>query len=132
MNCATTGSSKYIPPIPSDPASIPMKRKTSREGIPRRLEVLLIMMLMKRSKAPISIICSEIIIITFIFFNLYNFLIITVHILLILWAHYVSRSRGLKNKLSYGVIKVNSGPGTTESGPPQYSYPTVSGEVHLD
>ncbi len=39
---------------------------------------------------------------------------------------------GLKNKLSCGVIKVNNGPNTTESGPPQYSFPTVSGEVHLD
>jgi len=32
MNCVILGSLKYIPPIPSEPASIPIKRKKINEG----------------------------------------------------------------------------------------------------
>src|ERR1044071_8421690 len=39
------GSSKYMPPGPSDPANMPMATNKTREGIPNRLESLIVRML---------------------------------------------------------------------------------------
>lgn len=36
MNCAIEELSKYIPPIPSEPANIPNRRNKINEGIPSR------------------------------------------------------------------------------------------------
>jgi hypothetical protein len=39
------GSSKYMPPGPSDPANMPMATNKTRDGIPNRFESLIVRML---------------------------------------------------------------------------------------
>jgi len=51
---AVLKSLKKIPPGPSDPASIPTTRKSMSEGMPIWKEVLLAIMLRKRSNDPKS------------------------------------------------------------------------------
>jgi hypothetical protein len=58
MNCAMVESSKYIPPIPSEPANIPSTRNKINEGIPNLDETLLNSILIKSKKDPIKIDCS--------------------------------------------------------------------------
>lgn len=58
MNCAMVESSKYIPPIPSEPANIPKTRNKINEGIPNLDETLLNSILIKSKKDAIKIDCS--------------------------------------------------------------------------
>jgi hypothetical protein len=59
-NSAIFGSLKYIPPRPSDPATIPTIRNSINAGIPNRKEVLLEMMLTNRRSDPKSrMLCEE-------------------------------------------------------------------------
>ena len=54
VNCASPALSKWIPPIPSDPASIPTTKKKISVGTPSRLLVLPAIMLINRRTDPIS------------------------------------------------------------------------------
>ncbi len=58
INCAIEESSKYIPPMPSEPANIPKRRNKINEGIPNRWDVLLNSILIKSKRDPIKIVCS--------------------------------------------------------------------------
>lgn len=61
MNCAVVGLSKYIPPIPSELASIPIPSNIKSIGITNRLDFLPAKRDKKRRIAPISSIFSDVI-----------------------------------------------------------------------
>jgi hypothetical protein len=54
MNCVIFGLSKIIPPIPSEPASIPIAKKRSKTGMPNLEEVLPARRAKNRRMAPTS------------------------------------------------------------------------------
>lgn len=60
INCVALGLSKYIPPMLSEPASIPIARKSIRTGIPKRYEVFPAIRDKKSRIAPIRSIFSEV------------------------------------------------------------------------
>ena len=57
-NCAIHGSSKYIPPGPSEPANIPIARNVSKAGMPNLPDALLANRLSISSKEAAIKICS--------------------------------------------------------------------------
>ena len=59
-DCVRFGSSKWIPPIPSDPASIPTVRKIISAGTPNFPEVLLAKILSSKSIELIKSIFSDV------------------------------------------------------------------------
>ena len=60
MNCASPGSLNGMPPIPSEPASIPTARKRTSVGTPILSEVFPASTLMKISTEPIRRIFSAV------------------------------------------------------------------------
>jgi len=48
-DCARRGSSKWIPPGPSEPANIPTARNSRSDGTPRRLDIFLAIVLRGKS-----------------------------------------------------------------------------------
>ena len=57
-SCVICASSKYMPPIPSEPASIPISKKRISVGMPSLNEVLLARILAMSNKEQTSMICS--------------------------------------------------------------------------
>lgn len=69
MNCAAFGSSNRIPPMPSDPANIPIAKKSFKAGTPNLYEVLPAIMLTKSNRDPTN---SRFSIVKFMLYYLIN------------------------------------------------------------